>query len=693
MDTGGIPLGSMSSSHALGASMRRAAGALHLPGSHHRSLRDADLHALRHPYIALLRQLLLELVPRPVGGMVTSPLVAATGAAGGRGAAAVSGLMDAVASPYYRTPTAMPSSRRGSNAISRGLLFYSILVEFWLKDADEPVPLTNTAGRGGGRPPLPSLTAPLWATTYEPPSEDLLEALLELVQYATAVAPAAAARPGSASAPSTRRQSSSQQQGQRQHQPAQGNASWLPPSPVLWMPVVTSLSSSSSPGAPGAMPKNSGINPLTSRGMPPVGPPLLGAAGQLGSQSFARQMYRFFYRALSTWPDQRTMKPLLRVFLAYIAPWQPPSSSASGMATSSTLSAMPASAPGAAASSPGAAVLKSHLLSSSVTDLVHRVSRTDLVTNEGNSMTGAYSPEWETHVLSNLPFYLELLPLFLERSISRISIRGESAVQDVVKVMSVLENAQELVSILKEIEKDYGRCAVSQPRRAEGRYAELLPWLIDQAEDWQVAATANCLGDTPATKSISVYSMFATTGDRCAALIAKDVLHVAGGMLKPDAMKKLSTCLEKVLPLQELAVSPAMATSPTVVGRERHDVIPRLPRSTWKDVRYKGDSLETPLTSYEIAPLVKIAIFASKRANALLGLDHPWVEGEDIAENRLQEVFAVWRKRGMRVNLRPFVDVRSLVWLPVLWWTVAGLIHTVWWVLVLLVNAITSTGE
>lgn len=39
--------------------------------------------------------------------------------------------------------------------------------------------------------------------------------------------------------------------------------------------------------------------------------------------------------------------------------------------------------------------------------------------------------------------------------------------------------------------------AVSQPRRAEGAYAELLPWIAEQAYDWEVAATVNCMGDTP----------------------------------------------------------------------------------------------------------------------------------------------------------------------------------------------------
>ena len=39
--------------------------------------------------------------------------------------------------------------------------------------------------------------------------------------------------------------------------------------------------------------------------------------------------------------------------------------------------------------------------------------------------------------------------------------------------------------------------AGSQPRRADGPYAELLPWLLEQVADWEVAATANVVGETP----------------------------------------------------------------------------------------------------------------------------------------------------------------------------------------------------
>ena len=59
------------------------------------------------------------------------------------------------------------------------------------------------------------------------------------------------------------------------------------------------------------------------------------------------------------WPDQRSIKPMLRPFLAYLAPWR-------------TLSAAPALAAGGLAPAPGHSALTSHL-SAQVSDLVNRV--------------------------------------------------------------------------------------------------------------------------------------------------------------------------------------------------------------------------------------------------------------------------------------------------------------------------------
>lgn len=51
------------------------------------------------------------------------------------------------------------------------------------------------------------------------------------------------------------------------------------------------------------------------------------AAGQgcsVGTQGFAKRLYRFMRRAITRWPEQRPVQPLISLYLAYIAPWSVP---------------------------------------------------------------------------------------------------------------------------------------------------------------------------------------------------------------------------------------------------------------------------------------------------------------------------------------------------------------------------------
>ena len=252
------------------------------------------------------------------------------------------------------------------------------------------------------------LGPPCRSTIYEPPSDDLLEALTELVKYAT-VADSGAKRT-----------------------PAQGGAPWLPAIQLHTL-LPPALAAQRGGGAAAAVPHIA------------AGPAKLGAAAAPAAQALARRLYRFFRRALALWPEQRSIKPLLRCFLAYVAPWR-------------TSSAAPMLLPGAAAAAPGHSALASHL-TAQVSDLVHRVHWADGGRGDSGrcerargrlqwmqsrhcshlaawsharpaaarpSTARSYGPQWEAHVLANLPFYLALLPLFLEASVARVEVGGRS---------------------------------------------------------------------------------------------------------------------------------------------------------------------------------------------------------------------------------------------------------------------------
>lgn len=371
------------------------------------------------------------------------------------------------------------------------------------------------------------------------------------------------------------------------------------------------------------------------------------------------------------WPDQRTIKPMLRLFIAYLAPWQTAASSGSA----------------------GNSALAAHLTQykSHVSDLVHRASRHD----SASGGDGRYSSEWQQHVLSNLPFYLILVPLFMERSVSRISARGETAAADVMTVLGVLGASSELIDTLQRVEQDLGRYASTQPRRAEGPYAELLPWLYEQLVDWETAATATCLGDsalgartaantTNRAGNAAPPTMF-STGEGGAAWVGREILDLSGRVLKEEPLKRLKRYMEAVLPLSRLPDHPA-GEAEHAAAAAQDEAVPRLPKSTWRDVRYKGDPLQKPVTSYEWAPLARTLVAASIWLNAKLGLDVPLTPEEESqpAENRVQEMILRLRRSGFRINLRVFADVRTLAWLPVAYMLVVmvfRVISTVFWAL------------
>lgn len=178
------------------------------------------------------------------------------------------------------------------------------------------------------------------STTYEPPSEDLLEALTELVKYAT-VADTGTKR-----------------------QPAQSSAPWLPAAQLHTL-LPPALAAQRGGGTPGAAAAAAAVPVIL------AGPSKLGAAAAPHAQALSRRLYRFFRRAITLWPEQRSIKPLLRCLLAYIAPWR-------------TSTAAPLLLPGATATAPGHSALASHL-TAQVTDLVHRVHWADGGKGDGSS--------------------------------------------------------------------------------------------------------------------------------------------------------------------------------------------------------------------------------------------------------------------------------------------------------------------
>jgi hypothetical protein len=57
-----------------------------------------------------------------------------------------------------------------------------------------------------------------------------------------------------------------------------------------------------------------------------------------------------------------------------------------------------------------------------------------------------------------------------------------------LQVLAIFAAAPELCELLRGVEADYARFL--QHRRPEGAHAEVLPFLAEQAQEWEAAATA-----------------------------------------------------------------------------------------------------------------------------------------------------------------------------------------------------------
>lgn len=603
------------------------------------SYSSGGLHNKKSMYLVLLRDLLHEFMPRPIDTREEE------------GLAGLKSSKNPLVSSYQDRP-------------GTGMLMYSILIEFWLKDAYEPW-LRDGKGKGASAS---------WGASYDPPVENLLDAIEELTKYVMVY-----------------------QMGDG-NVPAQGSTSWLAASPVLYEPADMMMgggggssgqdsSQSADEGAGGWGGRGGGTGTSSAHGygngarfgasssavksIALQGPRSLGASASIGPQAYARQLYRMMHRALSLWPDQRSIKPFLRVFMVVLEPWRV----------------------GNVASKGGDAGRSSTYLS----DLVKSVGLDGSHGSSRSRKVTEYGQEWEHHVLAHLPFYLDLVPMFLELSVSRVAARGETSVQDLVKVLKVFERSPTLVQLLQDVERDANRCYQSEPRRAEGPFAEMLPWVIDQAENWRRfsrnagdredgGSSLGGLGGLGAqmTRSSSRSRMSAerrtpseplflafSPGSSQVSRNRHDILSISAGILKPSSLKALQMSFDKVLPKYEGASEAEQWSD--------HDMdvktgtVRKINKSTWCDAKFKGTELSKPKTSNEIAGLVNLMVFMSERINALLTLDVP-VASDEIPETLVSQWLYDLRRRGAIVNLRFLADIRNVVWLTV----VSFIVYWLW---------------
>ena len=71
-----------------------------------------------------------------------------------------------------------------------------------------------------------------------------------------------------------------------------------------------------------------------------------------------------------------------------------------------------------------------------------------------------------------------------------------------IQVLGVFGPSPELCGLIRGVEGDYARFLHHPTRRPEGPHSELLPWLADQAQEWEAVATAGA-ATAPTASTVS----------------------------------------------------------------------------------------------------------------------------------------------------------------------------------------------
>ncbi|BDA48624.1 hypothetical protein COCOBI_12-3050 [Coccomyxa sp. Obi] len=592
-----------------------------------------------HPYLRLLRLYLEEFLPRdgmPVGG---------TNGLRNSGAVGSSHMLVGL-------PAASPARPQSQEAPSQGELLLSVFMEFWLADGDCPLP--GAAAPGGGSPSsgpstpnargaardgwkdyndswgslLTMRSSSFRAVSFDLLSEDLVEALVVLARYITAVEV-----PGSKDAPFRLAQA--------------GGSAWLPLSPV--QPIVSMQ-----------VPRVVGSAYL---------PPSLGAAARPPAQAFARSLYRLLHRAFTQWPDHRTITPVVRLWCAYMAPWWPPNGAAAAAASYGSTAGGGASQQQPQASPAGPPQALRRQLSSAVGELVHSALGDAHPQSHGDSKAGRFSKaQWQAHVLANLPFYSLLLPLFLDFVRSRVSFRCDESLEDLERVLVIFAQSPELRELIAEVEADYARFVQHPGRRPEGPYAEVLPFLAEQAQDWEAAALATST-TCPPVSALPEFRLFSREAGGAAAKAA-DALAAAAGAGRKSLLAEVRALAAAVLPMHAAELSTAQPAGAIATAAAPLAPVRALQLGRRELLAYKGHPLRRPIASNEIAWLARLLVRASDAANAALGLNRRATDQETAEGGPVQRLKELLRASG-GINLRNpwglcLAEVQTLVWIPLL---------------------------
>lgn len=354
-----------------------------------------------------------------------------------------------------------------AGSVSQGEMLVSIMIEFWLPGADEvgggaigyhpmgglvsdgarsPYAMIDTRSRGGYTSSPYDSSGMQRQYSYNPPNEDLINAVVLLTTYLFADTPGGSSKKEQSLTPRT---------------PATSH----------------------------------------SRASPHQSSPLGNSAREIerAKEMLQKPLYKFLREALTQWPPESTanLSPLINLWVTYLTPWSldfptPFRRMRSNGSPTSTftrgLEAVTAVATDMKSSSPKFVGDGSPLPASG--------------SGRGGRRNGLQQSD-KLHVLHNVPFYCELTRHFLELCCKRVPVDAEGTATALLAVIKTLASWPDVLEILDDVEKTYNKYAMVDPYAPRQTnvepppptpYDAFLPLIKSQIMDWdppEVPATSS----------------------------------------------------------------------------------------------------------------------------------------------------------------------------------------------------------
>jgi hypothetical protein len=564
--------------------------------------------------------------------------------------------------------------------VSQGEMLVSIMIEFWLPGSDNPGFHENVGGAHSPYPTAMETRTRMYSSqygdvanmqrpySYDPPNEDLINAVVLLVTYLFAEVPGG-------------NTDMNKRGGQGATSSRDGGEPLSPRSPSASQGLATA----------------SGCQRATPHSPSPTGAEHdMTEEVERAKEMLQKPLYGFLRDAFTHWPAESTanLGPLMNLWVTYLTPWTlsfpvPLTSSRSVSASTSPLSrgieAVTAVTTDRISSSPKFPGDASHL---------------SVSTASGSGRKGLQPQSDEVHILHSVPFYCELMRHFLELCCNRVPVDAEGTATALLSVLRALASYPEVLQILEDVEAAYNMFVVINPYAAAASASEpppatpydaFLPFIQSQVLDWDppppeqggggaLLSTpmgphggmhmGNRTGHNPyATASagpspVQKLSMFSVDQDGLpqVALALLDRLDRDAAVVGPShplraRVPKLRKAAFTVFRLDRLgeSVTRTLSLKKLEFKSDSGATICRrgigwasFDKSKTSEEMYMGDWYSRPLTDVEFGPLARILIAVSTYINSAVGLAD-----------------------GRRIQLRPAAKYENII-------ASAGLVLFIW---------------